>query len=507
MAFPRATIAILTLLLLPAASAAQDPEIFFGNLHSHTSYSDGSSIPEVAYSHARDVADIDFLALTEHSHDGACGSDNVCIGKDPTLYAGTTSLSLKSTADRFTETGRFVALYGQEWSSISRGNHVNVFEVDEVIDVENGRFGELLDVWLPAHLDTSGEQALLLMNHPATSSSPDNLEYGMDDFGSAGEWREKLDARAQLINIINGPSHTAGTGHRPGRPSESEYLRYLNLGFHLAPTADQDNHFENWGDATGARTAVLATELSKPAILEALRNRHVYATEDKNLRIVARVNGHLIGSRVSGADCGGSAGNLDIRLKITDDDEPSAFYKVEAFSDEIGGDEAEPVVQPVIEQGPGEISISGVKCSGGEQYVFFRITQSHDDVAGEDRAWTAPIWFESGGAMPPPGGISAVTLVVDLFAEEAVVTHNGEDGEIDLSNWRLVSTRGNQEFIFPDGTKLLPGQSVKVTSGPSSQNNPPAVLRWSTDHLWNNGGDPGELHDDAGHLVAQTGEN
>lgn len=34
--------------------------IFFGNLHSHTSYSDGSATPDETYLHARDVAQIDF---------------------------------------------------------------------------------------------------------------------------------------------------------------------------------------------------------------------------------------------------------------------------------------------------------------------------------------------------------------------------------------------------------------------------------------------------------------
>lgn len=38
-------------------------KVFFGNLHSHTSYSDGSGTPEEAYSQARDVAHMVFLRL------------------------------------------------------------------------------------------------------------------------------------------------------------------------------------------------------------------------------------------------------------------------------------------------------------------------------------------------------------------------------------------------------------------------------------------------------------
>ena len=56
---------MLALALLLAAP--QQPQVFFGNLHSHTSYSDGSGTPEEAYAHARDVAHLDFLAITEHN--------------------------------------------------------------------------------------------------------------------------------------------------------------------------------------------------------------------------------------------------------------------------------------------------------------------------------------------------------------------------------------------------------------------------------------------------------
>lgn len=59
---------LLELLIVPGCTSAQEPQVFFGNLHSHTSFSDGSATPEVAYTHARDVAGLDFLAITEHNH-------------------------------------------------------------------------------------------------------------------------------------------------------------------------------------------------------------------------------------------------------------------------------------------------------------------------------------------------------------------------------------------------------------------------------------------------------
>ena len=71
-----------------------DEQVFFGNLHSHTSYSDGSGTPDQAYKWARDTAKLDFLAITEHNHRlceaGASKDrkDGIMIAKTPELYTG-----------------------------------------------------------------------------------------------------------------------------------------------------------------------------------------------------------------------------------------------------------------------------------------------------------------------------------------------------------------------------------------------------------------------------------
>jgi hypothetical protein len=251
---------------------------------------------------------------------------------------------------------------------------------------------------LPANVDTQGQAPLLLLNHPNTSGSPRNLEYGIDDFGGdTATWLTALDARVPLINLINGPSHTIGTHLTPGKPSETEFRRYLNLGLHVAPTADQDNHKRNWGDATDARTAVAAATLTKAALLTALKQRRVYATEDRNLRLVYRVNNQLLGSRIGGASVPAPGSALTLSLTITDDDEPTASYVVEVFSDEVGGEAVASVVRTESVTGNGTHDISGVTYQEGAQYVYLRVQQ-----ADGNRAWTAPVWLEPTGAPPVP---------------------------------------------------------------------------------------------------------
>ena len=370
--------------------------LYFGNLHSHTVYSDGVEEPNAAFIHARDAGGLDFMLLSEHDH-----SQAEHIANNHALYSGSGADLLISIANRLTDNGHFVALYGQEFSTISSGNHTNVIDVKDVIDVPNGAYGQLLNTWLPAHPDTTGGLAVLLLNHPAISSSADDKEYGRDDFGSDTEWIRRLGSVAAMIAMINGPSHSEGEGLRPSSPAQSEVFRYLNRGFHLAPTADQDNHKATWGTITHARTAVIADDLSKPALLRAMKARHVYATEDENLRIVCRVNRQLCGDVLSTVPAVGA--ELTIELTIHDDDEPAASYEIDVFSDQVGGEPARDPIDTVATTGNTitPLRIEDVHYDGGSQYVFFRLRQLTED--GEaDRAWTAPVWIEAGATPMPP---------------------------------------------------------------------------------------------------------
>ena len=386
---------ILIFLACAVSLAAQD-NVYFGNLHSHTSYSDGSGKPAQAYKHARDVAHVDFLAITEHNHaqaeQGAAADrqDGILIAKDHSLYSGPASTSLISAAHAANKDGTFVALYGQEFSSISSGNHINVFEIPDVITVPNGAFDQLVTL-LDTVRDSRNKQPIVQFNHPGLNTKNPAKDYGEDDFASDAEWIDKMGKFARTIAILNGPHDTKTFDNRPPSSLEHEYLHYLSLGFHVAPTADQDNHYQTWGDATVARTAVIAPSLTKENILEAIDQRHVYATEDKNLRLIVKINGHLMGDRVSAPAVGSP---LAVSYSIKDDDEPDAGYSIEVFSGMVGQGNAVVIDKLEIEGNTADGQIDSIKYDGGNEYIFFKLTQVNEDGV-KDHAWTAPVWFES----------------------------------------------------------------------------------------------------------------
>jgi hypothetical protein len=389
------------------STASQEQlHVYFGSLHSHTSYSDGSGTPEEAYRYARQQGHLDFMAITEHNHihceDGAgARRDGLMIAKDPDLYNGQQAFSLISAANHANEDGKFVAIYGQEFSTISSGNHVNVFDVKKVIDVPNGQFDKLLE-WMANNHDSSGQVPVLQFNHPSSDLRKQHIEYGADDFGNQAAWIEKMGAAAYLIEILNGPGTKDANGQQPEK-FEGDFLDYLSLGFHVAPTGDQDNHYRTWGTETDARTGIISPSLTRASILEAIRKRHVFATEDKNLAVIFKVNGHLCGDRIKPPAKGS---DLTIEYSLIDGDEPAASYVIEVFAGKIGGERAR-VIETVASNGntpQGEVRlISDLTYTGDFDYCFFRITQKDED-GHPDHAWTSPIWFDGkdDGVAPAP---------------------------------------------------------------------------------------------------------
>lgn len=205
----------------------------------------------------------------------------------------------------------------EEFSTISRGNHVNVFDVSEVIEVEDGRFDLLLD-WLDANPDGGDTTALVQFNHPRGGKRA-VADYGRDDFGEDGEvaWLQPMGPRISLIEVFNAPALKRGVAQRT-HDNSSQFKRYLNLGFHLAPGVGQDNHYDNWGVSTDARVAVVAPEFTRRGIVEALRRRHDYASEDRNLRVVFCAGGAMMGDVTDPPAIGEE---LLLTVQIVDEDE------------------------------------------------------------------------------------------------------------------------------------------------------------------------------------------
>jgi hypothetical protein len=211
---------------LSRATEAQPLTVYRGLLHGHTSFSDGQGTPDEAFQMAKD-AGLDFMACTEHNHDQAAGSDGVFL--TPRLHEQLIEMAQDHTVD-----GEFIAIWGQEVSTISAGNHVNVFFTPKICDIGGGDFKTLYEEWLPDH----PEVPFIQFNHPdfradqrrTTAAKKRNNDYGIDDYDKDFEKLLAASGRyVALIELIVGPAFSTSTGklHQQGK-HEADYLFYLN---------------------------------------------------------------------------------------------------------------------------------------------------------------------------------------------------------------------------------------------------------------------------------------
>ncbi|MDF2530697.1 MAG: LPXTG-motif cell wall anchor domain protein, partial [Clostridia bacterium] len=67
---------------------------------------------------------------------------------------------------------------------------------------------------------------------------------------------------------------------------------------------------------------MIADELTRDGIFDAIRDLRVYSTEDKNLEVTYKVNGSLMGSTLDAPDA------LNILINIIDPDDTDKIGKV-----------------------------------------------------------------------------------------------------------------------------------------------------------------------------------
>jgi hypothetical protein len=367
-------VGLCIVVLATTGRAQNDLNHYFGNLHSHTSYSDGSGSPDDAYKFARDRGKLDFIAITEHNHEDAergAGdrADGVLIATDHSLYQ-----DVIRAAEDFNEDGKFVTLWGQEFSAISSGNHSNVFQITRVIELENGDYRGLLEDVL--------DNEVIQFNHPWDSKKTG--DYGRKSYSSNAAHRDAVEKHACTIEVINGPGTKDVVGATPGFKGERFYKYYLTRGYRLAPSADQDNHYLNWGTSTDARTVVLAPELTRTSLLAAIRARRVYASTDKNLKLHFAINGHGMGSEFQA-----SSRDLTLKYSVEDPNEPNAKY---AFTAVYGSPKVSDSVRTEkLEADTGDQEqTASLTTPFGSTFVYLKVVQTSGTK--RDNILSAPVW-------------------------------------------------------------------------------------------------------------------
>jgi hypothetical protein len=132
----------------------------------------------------------------------------------------------------------------------------------------------------------------------------------------------------------------------------------------------------------------VAQLLTKRDVLDSIRARRVYATDDRHLRVTFAINEYPMGSIASVP----SGTPLRIELTFSNPEEPHASYWISLRRDTPGGAlEAVQELAGTDFAGNGRVVFTQFSRSKGEEYFLAHIVQRSGTRT--DHVWTAPIWL------------------------------------------------------------------------------------------------------------------
>ncbi|GIP33468.1 CehA/McbA family metallohydrolase [Paenibacillus sp. J2TS4] len=330
------------------APVDSDYKIYFGNLHSHTGFSDGQGVPEAAFDYARYTAGLDFLALTEHSN----LYDHYLDWDKSRKLA-----EIQQMADSKTEDGAFLALVGSETTWYNQFGHMNTFNIEFFINAYETQYNEI-----PLYYQTLKQypDSIHQWNHP-WSSGKRHLD-GFEPYDA------QLDDVLHLLEVNPIESKELGGLHY--------YIMALDKGWHVSPAGNQDNHHRQWGTQNNLRTAVLVDQLTREHFFDAVRHNRVYFTSALHLKVWFRVNGAIMGSRIKRTD------TLDFDIKaLYGKDTGRRIVKAE-----ILGEHGHVLHTIEIDDRQLDCQFS-LPCES--RYYLVKMTQDDGEFAA-----TSPVWIE-----------------------------------------------------------------------------------------------------------------
>ena len=292
-------------LLTGQRATASGYSLYFGDIHTHS----GQVMDECSdngcglgtrgdnYEYAHGAGGLDFYALTDHEWQ--------IDPDDPSKYL--------ELADRYNQDGRFVCLPAYEFTNLLWG-HRNVYFADSAGTVINSnsepagrptkdphRCVDPRALW--AGLERHGVPFLTVPHHPSATSHPLTWEV--------------FDPRYdRLVEIYScwGSSEYYGDFPRgvSDRYDTLEVRKALARGLRFGMIASADGHDGHPGNAQGpfvkhhhqfhfcgsGRAVVLAKELTRQAVYDALYQRRCYATTGVPIALDVMLNGAIMGQEL-----------------------------------------------------------------------------------------------------------------------------------------------------------------------------------------------------------------
>ncbi len=417
---------------------------YFGNLHAHSSYSDGNKdstdfTPAEDYAYAKNSLQMDFLGISEHNHAGAgMSKPNYALG-----------IAQANAATNST----FVAMYGQEWGVISGGGHLLVYGIDSLIGWETNNY----DIFV-AKSDYLGSAGLFKKLRQQGQAFVSYAHPNSSDYGNLSNitFNALVDSCAIGCAVESGPAFSTATNYSDYPASMSYlsyYLKMLSKGYHIGPFMDHDTHYTNFGRANEDRLVVLAPSLTKANLYAALKARRFYATQDMDTKITFTINNEPMGSIMSGSVA------PSISVTVNDPTSPTSATKSIKLMYGVPGSGV--LATQLTSTTSGVLNYTDNNLvTGNTRYYYLDIT-----VNGK-RSITAPIWYQKTVATSASASLQSSVSITESNISGSVLTLN-------LTNTQFSGFSGNptnlNTILFtlnqaPVGTTIQSAVATSATS-------------------------------------------
>jgi len=316
--------------------------------------------PSVHFAGAK-AAGYDFYSATDHSQEA---------GFQVPAPENARWLQTKQQAVAASD-GRFLGLAGFEYSENDGPGgtgHINVFNTQGMVNaLVPGMDLPRLYGWLATASPDGAGPVVASFNHPVA-----------DQYDNWAHRDPRVTDILTLLEVINSNDKIHDTG----------FMNALDHGWKVAPVAGNDNHGLGGIVRQTSRTFVLATALTKAAVLDAMQHRRTYASLEKNLQCRYTVNGLPMGSTLSRP----ASFRFDIMVSDPDTgDRQDVITKLDIVKD--GG-----VIVETYSPVPGHaVRWTPTVDDATARYFFVRVwTAGGGDAASADPtkpvAWLAPVW-------------------------------------------------------------------------------------------------------------------
>ena len=283
--FIKVTSTGLPLLDTPAMTDVYEGyNIYFGDLHTHSAASNDcierekqEMTQDMSFRFAKEVACLDFLAISDHHQPWDIERNK--IGKENWD-------KLSEAVVKYNKSGDFLAFPAFEFRC-ERGDTTVVFNENlpyEVID--DPSIKNIKDLW-----EKFKDRAYITIPHFHFPGKLKEGEWYTCPYEGVETCLEIFSCHASYERDDVLERHIAEIkSMRPDR--HGKY--FLQNGYHYGYLCNSDGHKGNPG--FNGLTAVYAKELTREAVLEAIRSRRVYGTTNARIRLLFTINGHLMGS-------------------------------------------------------------------------------------------------------------------------------------------------------------------------------------------------------------------